>query len=220
MAAAIAPGPESETRQRLLESVKRRGRATVDELAVELGLSKTATRAHVLKLESLGLLERASVTAGGRGRPPLTVQISREQLLPLFPVSDGAVLTGLVAFLDANGHGTILDQFFDELWRQRREALDERLGTTPSRRRRLRVLNSYLEEAAYMPRIERDGSVATVVACHCPFPSAVQATRRPCRREATFMEYALDATLRRVRYKDEAEPHCRFEFDLAKREEG
>ncbi len=55
--------------QRVLEELKRRGRATASELAVALGLSRNWVCACLKDLEARGLVRAVEVASGRRGRP-------------------------------------------------------------------------------------------------------------------------------------------------------
>lgn len=210
-------GPESAVRRELLARIKRAGTARIDALVEAIGLSKTAVRGHLLRLETLGLVERVVVPGRGRGRPPLAFRVTA-RTEPLFPTSDGAMLTSLLQFLDAQGQAPLVTAFFERLWQGRTERLEAELhrrsrGRPPGPRLRLTVLQEHLEQHDFMPvvRTERDepGSI-TVEACHCPFPSVVRATRLPCRLESKFVEHALDASLVELRVAGPEASSCVF----------
>ena len=214
---SLDAGPESAVRRELLARIKRSGTARIDALVDAIGLSKTAVRGHLLRLEALGLVERVAVPGNGRGRPPLAFRVTA-RTQPLFPTSDGAMLTSLLQFLEQQGQQELVHAFFERLWRGRTEALNAELnrrsrGRTPGPRLRLTVLREHLERHDFMPVVRTehgDESDITVEACHCPFPSVVRATRLPCRLESKFVEQALDASLVELRVANAEASSCVF----------
>lgn len=71
------------TRGQIVEILKRRGRARVDDLSKELGITLMAVRLHLVVLERDGLVSRRSVREGP-GRPTLVYQLT-EQAEEVFP---------------------------------------------------------------------------------------------------------------------------------------
>ena len=63
--------------RRLLDVIRRHGPMAVTEMSAHLGVTPTAVRIRLSRLEEAGLIER-TVQAGGRGRPRHTYQASVE----------------------------------------------------------------------------------------------------------------------------------------------
>ena len=72
----------ASTRERVLETLKRRGACTVPELQEAVGVSENTVRHHLGRLRSEGLLEERTATPSGPGRPAqhytLTAAAERE----------------------------------------------------------------------------------------------------------------------------------------------
>ncbi len=205
---------DSAPRRTLLEFVKRRGAVTLDEAVAALGLSKTAVRGHLLRLEELGLLERIAASTDRPGRPPLAYRVSA-QGERLFPSSDSAALTALLVFLAESGAGALLETFFAGLWAARRAEYQAELarGDGDALPDRLRALSAVLERGHFMPRVSHDGGCGvTVRECHCPLPAAVRATRLPCEMEARFLAGVIGAEPQSVRYASPEAPGCVYRF--------
>ncbi len=210
---------EASPRARILTALRRDGASSIDGLRSLLGLSKTATRAHLVRLESAGLVARAALETKGRGRPPmgyhLTALGSRA-----FPTTDGDLLARLLTFLEGRGEGALVAAFFSELWGARREELDRRLarehGPSPTVDQRLGALRALLEDSHFMPALERspgdDGGCVTLRECHCPLPRAAGATRIPCHLELAFLEAALGARAVRSHFATDPTDTCVFEL--------
>ena len=203
----------SGSRARLVELMKRKGSATVAEATEQLDLAETTIRQHLERLEQQGLVEHESESSG-RGRPTLRYRLSPlgERL---FPTQDGTLLRELVDFLVRQGYPRLVDDFFQQIWEERREELDERIRQSEAGElaATLEVLEEFLAEQGFMPEIERDEEGVTIRECNCPFPESVRATRLPCRLEAEFLERVLGRELTRVGYMPDGEPACTYEFN-------
>ncbi|HJK94395.1 MAG TPA: MarR family transcriptional regulator [Polyangiaceae bacterium LLY-WYZ-15_(1-7)] len=204
----------------ILDALRREGPRTVDALRARLGLSKTATRGHLLRLERAGLVERAEAPpTAGRGRPPLMFRLT-ERGDARFPTRDGELLERLLRFLEREGESELVERFFEGIWRERRAGFARALGDRPAEvgaRERQARLVELLERTGFMPAIERGGEEGrrlVVKACHCPLPAAVRATRVPCRLEARFVAEALGGRLVSTSIAETRREPCAFEVEL------
>jgi len=83
------------TRRQIVEILKQRGRATVDELSKEIGITLMAVRLHLVVLERDGLVIRGSVREGP-GRPTLVYRLT-EQAEEVFPKHYDQLANNLLA---------------------------------------------------------------------------------------------------------------------------
>lgn len=210
----------SDTKRDILAALKRHGTMTVDELVEHFELSKTAMRAHLLRLEDDDMIERHEIESHGPGRPPLAYRVS-ERGGEAFGSADSAVLTRLLEYLGREGAMDFVQGFFEELWSERLAEFQERLNAGdrgPSCMEvRLEVLEALLSHHEFMPVIETrpaEGSAEsiTVRECNCPFPAAVRATRIPCQLETKFLAEALGAKNRRATFASKRNETCHFDF--------
>lgn len=216
----------SEARYQILELLKRKGVMTVDQFAKEFELSRTAMRAHLLRLEEQHLIERAAPEADGPGRPPLAFRVT-DRGGAVLPSDDTAVLTRLLAFLEREGSAELVRSFFSELWDERLNEYAQQLGGDDAEEftldRRLAALERVLELHNFMPLLEvtssPDGERVQVLVqeCNCPLPAAVRATHIPCQLESAFLGEVLGTGPVRVVIASSARQPCRFEFELAAR---
>lgn len=210
---------ERVPRDEILEHLRRQGAMTIDALVQALSLSKTATRAHILKLEEQGLIQRSRVRRQGSGRPPVAFELT-ERGGAFFPTQDDTYLRSLLEFLEAQGHESLITQFFQDIWSGRHASFASRLptGSIPqsSLEERLSALVNMLAEDQFMPEVERctddDGDVVIVRECNCPIPAAARATRIPCALEAEFLEDVVGGRLRRASFANDRTQVCTFEF--------
>lgn len=194
---------------------------SIDDLASSLGLSKTAARAHLLRLEKRGLIARVEAEPVGPGRPRARFVLTRRGG-ETFPTADAAVLERLLTFLDRHGHRDLIVEFFTEFWSERRASLLRSLRVSSfgeSRLdERLEGLEMLLERSEFMPRIERRSragqELVVVHECSCPLPAAVRATRIPCQLETQFLTEVVGGAPVATRIATHRAETCRFELRI------
>lgn len=217
MSTSIPPTTSSSLasvpRDRILALLKRQGPQTLNEVADYVGLSRTATRAHLLKLEDAELIARVAPLEEHRGRPPLTYRLTTAGDRT-FPTDDADVLSALLDFLKHQGHASLMTRFFEDLWNRRAREFDSVLREQAEGDgfdARLRALQIVLERGNFMPHTDVQDGVVRVCECHCPLPAAARATRIPCRLEANFIAQALRSELVDTSFSTGAPgSHCLF----------
>lgn len=206
-------------RSAILERIRRRGPTSIDELAASLGLSKTAARAHVLRLEKRGLIARVEAEPVGPGRPRARFALTQRGG-ETFPNADAAVLERLLTFLERQGRRDLIVEFFTEYWSERRASLlrSLRVSSFGASRldQRLEALETLLAHSEFMPRIERRSragrKLVVVHECNCPLPAAVRATRIPCQLETQFLAEVVGGTPVATSIAAHRGETCRFEL--------
>ncbi|MFP4596808.1 MAG: helix-turn-helix transcriptional regulator [Persicimonas sp.] len=204
----------SASRMRIVQFIKRRGTVTVDETIEGLELAETTIRQHFDRLQDKGLLESHSVP-DGPGRPTLRYRLTAAGR-QLFPSQDARQFRKVLEFLVQQGYPGLVDDFFRQMWRERKDELVGRLeaAEATSVEERLAVVEAFLADEGFVPEIGVDDDQVTIRECNCPFSEAVRATRLPCRLEAQFLEQALQRDLTRVEYMPDGHPACVYEFHL------
>ncbi|HET6567522.1 MAG TPA: transcriptional regulator [Rhodothermales bacterium] len=202
----------SETKQKLLLLVKRRGCISLDDAEAATGLTRTTLREHFGHFERDGLVRRYTKKQG-RGRPSLRYELT-EQGQALFPSHDGVLLRRLLGFIEAEGKPELVERFFETFWEARLDDARRRLRTVDRHDRagQIRIVEELLREQGFMPEVDVTDDGFAVRECNCPFPEAVKQTRLPCRLEAKFFEQLFDAPSTRVTYIPEGSPACTYEF--------
>jgi len=205
-----------EQRLTILRALRRRGSLTTDTLVEVTGRSKTATRAHLLRLQEEGLIARDPTAEHATlGRPPVTYRLT-ERGAAAFPSHDDAVLEGLVRFLAREGAQPLLERYFEEVWQRRSDELGPLGASLDERVERLKAL---LTAGDFMPETEivrrdRGGHRVRVRECNCPLPATIRATRIPCRFEARFLAEALGGRVASVHTASDRAGTCLFQIDV------
>ena len=197
------------TRRLLLETLKRRGTATLHELSAERAVARETLREHVQALAADGLVVRAGTRRGGPGRPEVVYGLT-PRASGLFPQREAEVLADLAAHLLARGDEEELKRFFDQRAARRLTAARRRLAGLRGRKR-LEEVARILTEEGYMAEAV-DGSLRLA---HCPLMGVVAVTRLPCRAELGMVEALLGHRLRRVDYLPDGGISCSYRLKRA-----
>lgn len=201
--------PELNSSQRaILDLLKHHGSLTVPRLAVALDLNVETVRGHVGGLETMQLVHREGRIADGPGRPEIlfTLSAAAERL---FPRGEADVLKRLAEHLRRSGNQDLLDDFFDEWIRERREAAMERVRGLEGKQR-LEEVATILSELGFMAVVAGADDSADLRLCHCPLRGLVEATTAPCRAEIDLVQELLGRKLTRLTYIPAGDASCSY----------
>ena len=201
--------PELNTTQRtILDLLKHDGSSTVPRLAVALDLNVETVRGHVSGLERMQLVHRQGRIADGPGRPEIlfTLSAAAERL---FPRGEADVLKRLAEHLRRSGNQDVLDDFFDEWIRERREAAMARVSGLEGTER-LEEVAAILSELGFMAVVSGADDSADLRLCHCPLRGLVEATTTPCRAEIDLVQALLGRELTRLSYIPAGDVSCSY----------
>lgn len=197
-----------ESQRLLLGELKRRGEATITEIATG-GLARETIRDHLKSLQSRGLVERAGVRREGRGRPEVVYRLTEEGDT-LFPRRHGELLRELAEFLVTEGEGEVLERFFTARNRRKRERLLPRmreLGETERMAEMARVLTA----EGFLAEIEEDeGGDRCLRLCHCPWRDLVDVSHLPCQAEMSLVSELLGHRLARKSFIPDGDSSCTY----------
>ncbi|KAB8333655.1 ArsR family transcriptional regulator, partial [Scytonema tolypothrichoides VB-61278] len=146
----------------ILQFLQRQGEATVKELAELLGVSGTATRDHLVHLQSEGLVVARS-ERHGPGRPRLIYALS-EKARARFPQQTDRLVATLLRELIAREGADKLGQLLDAVsQRLAGEYADRMAGTDVAAR--LGELHKLLEQRGVPAEVAADGEGIRLFAC-------------------------------------------------------
>jgi predicted ArsR family transcriptional regulator len=192
-----APGL-GESQRAILDALKRRGRATIPQLAAELGLNIETVRDHLKALTTHALVRREGSLKGGPGRPEIVYGLAPEGE-SLFPRQEGRILHELAAYLKETGNERILRDFFKRRIGSRRKEALARVEHLEGRER-LEEVARIFSELGFMATVEEQAEVPQLRFCHCPLRELVDATKIPCAAEIGFLTELLGKHLARQSY--------------------
>ena len=194
------------TRHSILEFIKQRGRATLDDLAQETGFAPMTVRGHLTVLERDGLI-RYEEERGRIGRPRF-VYVLTDRGNDLFPKSYHLLCNRILDALREN------DELVTPLATQIAEHWAE------EHRHRVRGL-SFDEQAEALAEIRtEEGAMASLekvsdgyVLCQKHCPASCVAARHPdviCAAEIGFMRRLLNASIERVTWIQCGDATCSY----------
>jgi DeoR family suf operon transcriptional repressor len=178
-------------RRAIVTTLKKRGEATVDDLAGAAGVTASAVRQHLQPLTADGLVaHREERTGPGRPRHWYRLTGAAESLFPKRYVELTNQLLGFVADTDAG----LVDLAFEGRRRARTERALARLGTR-SLDDRVRELATILDEDGYLADCERRPDGTWIVTEHnCAVIDVARRYGQACTSELAFLKDALPDT--------------------------
>mgnify|MGYP003422978994 FL=1 len=205
-----APGL-GESQRSILDLLKRRGHATIPELAAEAGLNIETIRGHLKSLVGAGLVRREGTQRSGPGRPEVVYGLTPEAD-PLFPRREGETLRDLAAHLVKSGQAEVLREFFERRIGGRRADALARVRHLRGRARVAEVARIF-SELGFMAVVEEDDGAPRLRLCHCPIRELVRSTRIPCVAEIGLIRRLLGEELTRVSYMPAGDTSCAYRME-------
>ena len=192
-------------RETILAFLKRRGQATLAEIASHLEVSKQGALRHMEALEAAGLATLTQSQSHGRGRP--------ENLYMLTPLAgdhfpDGhRELTGdLVEFMSNEQ----LRQFFERRAARLEAEYAPRLAGLDFEAR-VRELARLATEHGHMAEVVEQGDGGLAIRhCNCPIQDVAARTGLPCLNEQQMYERLLGTEVERTTWMAEAARDCTY----------
>ena len=211
-AAAVAVLPES--RRAVLYAVRRRGEATVEQVAEQLGITVSGARQHLSALVADGLLDATAVArpVGGRGRRALRYRVT-DRGDQLFPKAYGELTNELLGYLAAD-HPGVVDELFARRREQRIANARTRLEGRPDLEAKVAELARILDEDGYLASWERDEDGGyRVVEHNCAIWAVAQRYGQACASELDFIRAVLPGvSVERVQHLVEGAPRCAYQL--------
>lgn len=205
-----APGL-GQSQRAILEVLKRRGSATVPQVAAELGLNIETVRDHLKALAAHALVRRTGSVKSRPGRPEILYGLTPEAEA-LFPRREGEILHELAAYLKRSGNERLLRDFFEQSIGRLREGALARVQHLEGRARVEEVARIF-SEFGFMARVEGQPGEPQLRLCHCPLRALVDVTRLPCVAEIGLMGELLGEKLTRLSYIPAGAPSCSYRIE-------
>lgn len=188
------PPPLTDARRDVLYSVRRRGEATVDEVADSLAMSVSGARQHLDALVDMGLVRGRDLPREGRGRPRRVFRTA-DAADDYFPKAYGELTNELLDLLDED----LERELFDRRRRARTARAEERLAGRDLAGR-VTELARILDEDGYLAfaRTNDDGSF-DIVEQNCAIAVVANNHAEACQSELAFIRDVLpDAHVDRI----------------------
>ncbi len=197
------------TRQKIVELLRERGQATVEELADAVGLTQMAVRHHLNVLYGENLVTTSSVRRKGQpGRPQLIYTLT-EAASALFPEDYYHLTNYLLDELEAALGPADLEDLF------RRVANRMTAGAPPIRpdqssEERLDQLAHFLGDKGFAARWETEGDDYIVRVLTCPYRQIAHEHDEVCRLDTQMIKDILNVDPVQVTCIANGDEHCTY----------
>lgn len=183
------------TRQHILDHLHRERRATVKELADQLGLTFTGVRQHLTVLERDGLIA-VTEERGKVGRPAFVYSLTPKGEA-LYPKNYDALANLLIEEIRAAAGAEALQKVLRRISARMADQQSERVAgkTLPER---VAVTAQILREIGCVTEFERRGAEFFLHQCTCPYPTVARRNSAVCALEVDFVRRLTGADARLV----------------------
>ena len=196
----------------MLYALRRRGEATAEQLAEQLGITLSGARQQLSALQDEGLVESVEAAKEGRGRRPLVYSITARGDL-LFPKAYGELTNELLGYV-AEADGELVGDLFARRRDNRIASARSRLDPKPTVAAKVAELTRILDEDGYVASHERVGAgVYRIVEHNSAIWAVAQRYGQACASELEFIRAVLpDAEVERVAHMVAGARHCAYEI--------
>jgi predicted ArsR family transcriptional regulator len=197
-ASGAAVASPSSLRREILLRLRQNGPATPDQLAAQLGASRTGVLQQLRALESADLVSRQTVRHGV-GRPRHLYDVTSDAQ-DLFPSNYDGLAAGLLAAVRELGGEALLDELFAARRRQMagriKSRMADRLADDAPVADRVRELAVIQDELGYLAAAEVDPSGAVRLVEHnCAIYHVATGTAAACRAELDLFRDVLGVSV-------------------------
>ncbi|NOK60347.1 MAG: transcriptional regulator [Chloroflexi bacterium AL-W] len=202
---------QGETRQQIIQQIRRQGEMTATELGEALGIGTVGIRQHLALLERDNLVYVSSVRRGV-GRPSHLYALTNEAE-SLFPKGYDQLAVDAITFIEAAGGKPAVDKFLTTRREHLIKVYGPRLADKPLAQQ-VAELAAILNEQGYMCEWEQLEEGAFVLTQHnCPVDCVAREYRQMCASELTLYEDVLGASIVRESSIAEGATYCRYRID-------
>jgi DeoR family transcriptional regulator, suf operon transcriptional repressor len=204
-------------RRAVLYAVRRRGEATVEQVAEQLGITVSGARQQLSALTAAGYVDATEVPAEGpkRGRRALVYTVT-DAADAVFPKAYGELTNELLGYVSERDP-ELLDDLFARRREQRIAAAQARLARKRGLGAKVAELTRILDEDGYLASSERIApGVYRIVEHNCAIWAVAQRYGQACSSEIDFIRAVLPGTtVERVQHMVAGARRCVYEVRAA-----
>lgn len=197
------------TRQFIVELLKERGQATVEELAEAVGLTQMAVRHHLNVLQGENLVATISVKRKRQPGRPQQLYGLTESADELFPEGyyhlAGYLLDEIKSTMGTDGLDKLLSRVAD---RMTAEAPRSHRGQSPEER--LSQLTQFLRDKGFTARWGKEGNDYVIRLATCPYRQVAREHRQVCRLDMQIIKDMLNVDPIQVSCIASGDKHCAY----------
>ncbi len=201
-------------RRAVLYAVRRRGEATAEQVAEQLGMTVSGARQHLSALVRDGLVAANDTgpREGARGRRAL-LYATTPAADALFPKAYGELTNELLGYL-SDRDPAMVDGLFERRREHRIENARARLAKKRGLAAKVAELTAILDADGYLATWEKAGAdLYRVIEHNCAIWAVAQRYGQACTSEIDFIRAVLpEAEVERVKHMVAGAPHCAYEI--------
>jgi DeoR family suf operon transcriptional repressor len=197
----------------VLYAVRRRGEATAEQVAEQLGMTVSGARQHLSALVSSGLAEATELEPADakRGRRTLVYCATREADA-YFPKAYGELTNELLGYV-AESDPALLDEMFAKRREERIRNATERLANRRTLAAKVAELTKILDQDGYFATWDKLApGVFRIIEHNCAIWAVAERYGQACTSEIEFIRAVLpDAGVERVEHMVAGARRCAYE---------
>ena len=197
-----------QAERQFLEQLHRLGSVTIQEIGDAIGVTATAVRQRLTRLQGMGLVSR-ELERAGRGRPHHNYQVTEKGLRHL---GDNYGDLAQILWQEIKNIPSAAVQ--ENLMHRVRDALVAQLGENvqgSTLAERLQQLKAGMLERGYDIEVDLNGGLPVLREKSCPYLELVDSDREICGLEQDVFERVLGVPVRLSQCCQDAFPCCEFE---------
>jgi DeoR family suf operon transcriptional repressor len=197
------------TRERILNILKERGQATVDDLSRELGLTAVTVRHHLDILRGEGLIASPLIHRRKTPGRPQYVYTLADKATSFFPKRYGQLISLILGEVRSHLSPAKMDQIMTDIGKH--IASQANLPKGDGFETRLTATADFLNELGYMARWERQESGDYVLhVANCPYEEVARQDQQICTIDMTLLTQLLDTSPQHVSWSAQGDQDCSY----------
>jgi len=195
------------TRMEVLELLRRKGHATAEEVASDLGVTPNAVRQHLTNLERDGFVT-SHPERRARGRPSLLFTLT-ERADSVFPKRYGQLATMVLQEVQEMGGPDALDQIFERVAARHADAIERDLEGLDFDQKLKRVV-AWIGRAGTLAEQQELPEGVQVTIHNCPFRNTALKFPQVCTITPHLISRLLGTAVSQSDSIHRHDPYCSF----------
>ncbi len=195
------------TRMEVLELLRRKGHASAEAIAADLGVTPNAVRQHLTNLERDGFVT-SHPERRARGRPSLLFSLT-ERADSVFPKRYGQLATMVLTEVQEMGGAEALDEIFARVAARHAQVIEQDLGGLDFDEKLTRVVAWISRAGTLAEQTETDEGVKVTIH-NCPFRNTALKFPQVCTITPQLITRLLGAAVSQSDSIHRRDPYCSF----------
>jgi predicted ArsR family transcriptional regulator len=201
-----------DTRQQILEILKRKGEVTVQDLSDELGLTSVTVRHHLEILRSEGYITDPEVRRSNRpGRPRYVYRLT-STAADLFPNNYSGLASALLEAINE----CVSPEEYATMMEKAAEHMAENADQLPDNPEdRVNSVTTFLNQQGFVSRWEKqDPGRYHIIVSSCPYHHVSQQHDEPCMIDHHMIQLLVGTDIERLQNEAKTSGLCVYEVEF------